>query len=236
LRQFVAAVKPAFISYDHYQFALKGDNDQYFLNLSLIRRAAQDAGVPFINIVQACTWAPTVMRIPNTNELRYLVYTTLAYGAQGISYYVYACKDHHGSIANLDGTPGPLYHALKYYNREFVALAKELQPLQSLAIHHTTLRERGCEPLPENPPFRLTPASSPAAPRGFLLGSFGVNGKTSHVLLVNLNYNSPVTTTLQGPAALDLFDDLTGLWRATAKAEVELRLPPGGGKLVRVHQ
>ena len=101
------------------------------------------------------------MRIPNTNELRYLVYTTLAYGAQGISYYVYACAGHHGSIASLDGTPGPLYYALKSYNREFVAIAKELQPLRSLAVQHTAMQERGCEPLPANAPFRFAAATSP---------------------------------------------------------------------------
>jgi hypothetical protein len=87
------------------------------------------------------------MRIPNANELRYLVFTTLAYGAQAISYYVYAHPGHEGSIANLDGTPGPLYHALKTYNREFVAIAKELQPLRSMAVQHTAMHEPGCEPV-----------------------------------------------------------------------------------------
>jgi len=33
-------VRPGLISYDHYQFALNRDRDQYFLNLALIRRAA----------------------------------------------------------------------------------------------------------------------------------------------------------------------------------------------------
>ncbi len=113
LQQYVEIVKPALISYDHYQFRIKDDSQQYFLNLSLIRRAAQDAGVPFLNIVQACTWAPDSMRVPNPDELRYLVSTTAAYGAQGISYYVYACANHKGSIVGLDGTPGPLYQALK---------------------------------------------------------------------------------------------------------------------------
>jgi len=38
----------------------------------MIQRAAQDAGLPFLNIVQACTWTPS-MRVPTTNELRYLI-------------------------------------------------------------------------------------------------------------------------------------------------------------------
>src|SRR5436190_11373924 len=44
LEQFISIVKPALLSYDHYQFAVKGDNPDYFLNLALIRRAAQQAG------------------------------------------------------------------------------------------------------------------------------------------------------------------------------------------------
>jgi hypothetical protein len=34
-------VKPALVSYDHYQFKIKGDGDQYFLNLAMIRRPAE---------------------------------------------------------------------------------------------------------------------------------------------------------------------------------------------------
>ncbi len=35
----------------------------------------------FLNIVQACSWTPS-RRVPRGEEMRYLVYTTLAYGAQ----------------------------------------------------------------------------------------------------------------------------------------------------------
>jgi hypothetical protein len=234
LRLFVEQVKPALISYDHYQFALNHDNDQYFLNLALVRRAAQEANVPFLNIVQACTWAPQVMRIPNANELRYLVFTTLAYGAQGISYYVYANAGHEGSIAKLDGTPGPLYEALKTYNREFVAIAKELQPLRSLAVYHTAMRENGCEPLPADARFHLDESMSPSSPRGFLLGSFGAKDNPSHVVVVNLDYTKAVSTTLIGPGELEIFDPATTRWTPARKSEVELNLPPGGGSLVRV--
>jgi hypothetical protein len=174
------------------------------------------------------------MRIPNANELRYLVFTTLAYGAQAISYYVYAHTGHDGSIANLDGTPGPLYHALKTYNREFVAIAKELQPLRSLAVQHTAMREPGCEPLPPDAPFRLDQTKSPAHARGFLLGSFGSKDKPSHVMVVNLDYTTAVQTTLIGPGELETFDPATNQWTAAKKSEVELSLPPGGGRLVRV--
>ena len=234
LKQYVDIVKPALISYDHYQFRLTGDSNQYFLNLAMIRRAALDAGLPFLNIVQACTWAPDVMRVPNASELRYLVYTTAAYGAQGISYYVYACPEHHGSIVGLDGTPGPLYHALESYNREFAAIAKELQPLHSLAVYHTAMKGPGCEPLPPNIDFRLDHAQFSPSPRGFLLGFFGANEKTSHVVFVNLDYTAEVNTTLVAPGMLETFGGTNGQWVPAKKRQIKLTFPPGTGKLVRI--
>ncbi len=77
LRLYLEIVKPDLISYDHYQFRANDDSDQYFLNLALIREYALASKLPFLNIVQACSWTPS-MRVPNGDELRYLVYTTLA--------------------------------------------------------------------------------------------------------------------------------------------------------------
>ena len=244
LRQFVDQVKPALISYDHYQFALAGDNPQYFLNLALIRRAALDSGVPFLNIVQACTWAPTVMRVPTGDEMRYLVYTTLAYGAQGISYYIYTCPNHVGGIANADGSPTPLYHALKPLNHEFVAIAKELQPLRSLGVYHTGMMPQGTESLPNDAAFTLDPPvasleyKAPARVQGAMLGCFGPPGKSiaaaTHAVVVALDYKTGMTLGVRGPASLEIFDATTGQWSSANASRAELRLSGGGGKLVRV--
>jgi hypothetical protein len=244
LRQFVDQVKPALISYDHYQFALAGDNPQYFLNLALIRRAALDAGLPFLNIVQACTWAPTVMRVPTGDEMRYLVYTTLGYGAQGISYYIYTCPNHVGGIANADGSPTPLYHALKTLNREFVAIAKELQPLRSLGVYHAGMMPQGTEPLPKDASFSLDPPvaameyKAPARVQGAMLGCFGPSGKgpATHAVIVALDYKTEMTLGVRGPAAIEIFDATTVQWAPANSARAEFRLPGGGGKLVRVRR
>ncbi len=239
LRQYIDVVKPSLMSYDHYQFATEGDLDGYFLNLALIRRAAHDADIPFLNIVQACSWTP-VRRVPQGDEMRYLVYTTLAYGAQGISYYVYCHPGHTGAIALPDGTPTPIYHALKTLNREFVAIAAELQPCRSLAVYHAGMLPSGAEPLPEGAPFRLDPplpplAYNPPEPvRGALLGYFGTPGKPTHVVVVNLDYKAETTLTLAGPRPLDTFDATARTWSPVGSPRAPLQLPPGGGKLLRI--
>ncbi|MHB8523595.1 MAG: hypothetical protein ACYDH9_22960 [Limisphaerales bacterium] len=247
LRQYVDIVRPGLISYDHYQFTSKGDSPNYFLNLDLIRRAAQSAGVPFLNIVQACTWTPS-MRVPDGDEMRYLVYTTLAYGAQGISYYVYSCAGHTGAIAHADGTPTSLYLPLKTLNREFVAIASQLQLLSSLGVYHAGMLPPGTEPLPTDAAFVIDPPVAamdyqpPERVKGVLLGYFGPTGKTrkttrpTHVLVVNLDYRAEAVLGIRGPAPLEIFDAATGQWPRANRGRVELRLPPGGGKLLRVRR
>ena len=69
-----------------------------------------------------------------------------------------------------------------------------------------------------------------------MLGFFGAAEKPTHAVVVNLDYTADVNTTLAGPGELDLFDATTAQWTSAKKASTELRLPPGGGKLVRVAQ
>lgn len=246
VQRYIAEVQPSLLSYDHYPFHVKGDTGHYFLNLAMIRQFTQQAGLPFLNIAQASSWNPAV-RIPNGDEMRYFVYTTLAYGAQGISYFVYYHPSCKGGIALSDGTPTPIYHALKSLNREFVAIATEYQPLRSLVVYHAGMTPPGTEPLPSNAPFRLDPPVpamkyvGPKPVKGVLLGYFGSasNGNESaqptHVLVVNLDYKSDAVTTLVGPGNLEVFDATARTWSpATSGRRAELRLPPGGGKLVRM--
>ena len=235
LKQYVEVVKPELVSYDHYQFKVNGDETQYFLNLDMIRRASQDAGAPFLNIVQAASWHESV-RVPAPDEMRYLVYTTVAYGAQGISYYVYCHPGHAGGIALADGTPTPIFHALTSLNREFVAIATELQALRSQGVFHTAMTEAGCQALPEEAAFRIDGASTPEKGRGFMLGYFGKGVEPTHVVVVNVDYKNGATLTAVGPADLAVFDTTTRAWSDAGSANVELQLPPGGGKLLRIGQ
>ena len=244
LRQYLEVVKPGLVSYDHYQFTTNGDSPDYFLNLALIRRASLSAGLPFLNIVQAATWTPS-MRVPNSDEMRFLVYTTLAYGAQGISYYVYCCAGHTGGIANADGSPTPLYGALRTLNRDFVAIARELQPLKSIGVYHAGMVPPGGEPLPKKGAFFFEPAvpateyRPPQPVEGALLGIFGKPARRARptcALVVNLDYRSEKLVGIRGPGRLELFDPATRQWKRGNHRRVDLTLSPGGGALVRVRR
>ena len=240
LRLFIEQVKPDLLSYDHYHFTSSGnDGDQYFLNLGMIRQTALDAGIPFMNIVQGCSWDP-VMRVPNGDEMRWLNYTSLAYGARALSYYVYGpVGNHTGGMRNPDGTTTAQYAAARELNPQFVAVASQLQPLRSLAAYHAGKGYWGAVALPENTPFYLDFSGkdmSPMPAEGMLLGYFGKADNPTHVLVVNLNYKSAVTTTVVGPKRLSLFDAVTRRWTRAAGSRAIITLPPGGGKLIRIQR
>ena len=73
---------------------------------------------------------------------------------------------------------------------------------------------------------------------GVLTGLFGSAGKSTteatHALVVNLDYRKERAVTVQANAPLEVFDATTGAWAAVGGARAELKLPGGGGRLVRL--
>ena len=228
LRQFIETVQPALISYDHYHFLKNSDGTQYFLNLALIRRTALETGKPFLNIIQACDSPSEGWRGPGENELRWLTYTSLAYGAQGIAHFRYDI-----GLWKDPATPLPLYWAISRLNRDFVALATELQPLTSIGAYHCGQVPQGGQALPPGSRFLPEPPA-----QELLLGYFGKSARRpTHVVVVNLDYRKAASTTLTGPGPMEQFHAPTRTWSTPPKnPRVTLELPPGGGVLLRLRR
>ena len=88
LESFMRTVRPAVLSYDHYSLMKDGtDRKDYFENLSLIREAGLRWGVPPWNIILSIPHFG--YRDPTEAEMRWQVYTSLAYGMKGILYFTY---------------------------------------------------------------------------------------------------------------------------------------------------
>jgi hypothetical protein len=155
--------KVQFLSYDHYNFFEKGQADSYFLNLSAIRKAALGKDIPFMSFVQASTWTANVA-VPTCEQLRWLAYTQLAYGAQGIGWYVYGHPGHDGAFVYLNKgagptcRPTPLYYFVKEeLNRDFVQIASALKPLKSVGVYHVGMLPPGTVELPRDNEFKIEP-------------------------------------------------------------------------------
>jgi len=238
-------VQPSLLSYDFYQFHTTYDHKTYLQSLGIIRQKAKSTGLPFMNFVQASKWAPDI-RIPNSNEVRFLAYTTLAHGAQGIGYYVWSWPEHEGGIVDSNGTPTAIYNTLKSTNHEFVEIAKQYQSLESIGVYLKGYRSGQLPPgtslLPGNSPFDIRSVSNnrtytDGAPlKGVLFGFFDKDGTTltdaTFALVVNLDYTANRIYTVTGPENLSVFDATTGVWTATGHNYATLHLLPGGGALV----
>ena len=244
LRQFVEIVKPDAISWDHYHFRKTDrpyDGSDYFLNLALVREATVKNGLPFMNVIQAASMG-LGWRTPNGDEGRFLAYTTLAYGGQGICQFVYNAwegSEHWGGVENPDRTLTPLGKALRQINPEFVAIGEQLQPLTSLGVYHLGTVPRDGVGLPADACFTLDPPVAPEKERGkgsILLGYFGTKGNPTHVLVVNLDHTRAVTTTVVSPGPMEVFDAKERKWSRTssARSRAKVSLMPGGGKLLRL--
>ena len=237
---------PEFLSYDHYQFKTNGDAPNYFLNLGIIRQSASAQGIPFWNGVQACTWvpgeavSPKSPRIPGPDEMRFLVYTTAAYGAQGIYYYVYCAYGHRGAIVSVEGVPNAKYEVLKTLNREFVAISRILYPLKFTGAYFQGLHAPGTTPYCEQALLTITPETPYAELEPLqeltdttLVTRFDAPGQPTHLMVVNCDYRKERTLHVKAPSVAERFDPLSGTWSPIG-LEFDLALVRGSGALLRL--
>jgi hypothetical protein len=250
LAQFITIAKPGVVSYDRYPFTACGDHADVFLNLALVRDASLKAGLPFVQCVQSCKLNDT-WRAPSAEQMRWQLYSCLAYGGQGVFDFLYACPNVYlgcwttppppctDGIVDGYGSPTPLYYALSTLNREFIHIAAELQGLISVGVHHAGFVPVGGVILPVGSAFRFDPpiSSSETQWHGAMLGCFssdrdGSAASATHALVVNIDYGSERTVGVRGPGPLWVYNASDDTWIGGTADLVQLRLPPGGGVLV----
>ena len=135
LSDYMSIYKPQILSYDFYPMVGQGNTlkDGYFENLSVIRKEALKANVPFWTFVQTCAWEEG-QRLPTQGELLWNVNTCLAYGAKGIQYFCgiepwnSAPSEHFsGSLFYKDGTHVPVvYDSALLANKQIQAIDEVL--------------------------------------------------------------------------------------------------------------
>ncbi|MBE0536918.1 MAG: hypothetical protein IH624_14735 [Phycisphaerae bacterium] len=232
LLQFVDIVKPDLISYDHYHFFREGDGPQYFLNMALIREAAMMSGKPWLNIIQAST-LEKVWRLPNAAEMRWLVFTTMASGGRGISYFTYWGPEAYGGLYQ-DGKAAPLAAVVAGINAEIENFGPALVKLDSLGVYHTEPLPLGTEGVPADAPVQIVSEGE------FVLGLFGRDERVSAFMVVNRSYSKTAEAVLKlklGDGTLEELDRASGKWIKASAAgpdeNVKVVLPPGDGRLFR---
>lgn len=239
LARVLDVLRPPALVIEHFPFRVDGDGPFYFENLELARHAARARGLPLYPMLR-CGQRPKLRELDEP-DLRWLVYTSLAYGARGVIWLGYwQARDGRGAgIVDPDGTPTDRYRWVAALNAEMRALGPHLLPLRSVAVYHTR---------PEVPAgaTRLPPHGLVGALEGgsFVLGQFAPDAEGRHHLLVtnkNRKDAAKATLTINHPCrAVEWFDTATRAWAPLAldadplETSVKFPLPPGDGLLVRL--
>ncbi len=237
LDKFLSIVKPRVLSYDHYCLLRDGGiRPDYFENLSLIREYGLRYGVSPWNVILSVAYP--AYRDPTEAEMRWQVYTSLAYGMKGIVYFTYWTKhelaaQEHFAIVDNHGKPARLYSIVSQLNAEMRALGKTLLGLTSTGVYHTGEVPAGGTRLGTDAMVRL-PDGMP-----LLIGFFKDADGADFAMVVNRDYEEPVefeVTLLPhivGVAEVSPADGSEAHVRVEGQ-KLSLRLEPGDGRLFRL--
>ncbi|MGH7980372.1 MAG: hypothetical protein ACREE6_13435 [Limisphaerales bacterium] len=146
LQKFCDVCHPGILSYDHYALYEDGSmGPLYWKNLEQMRAASLRNGVPFWNVVLSV--GHLIYRVPTETDLRFEVYSSLAYGARGIAYYEYLSSptgNYRNGAIDQFGHRTPTWYSLRNINLQIAALAPTLLQLTSDDVYHFNHLPDGC--------------------------------------------------------------------------------------------
>ena len=184
LEDFIAKVKPTQLSYDHYALMDDGSlRHGYWQNLEAMRAAGLRHGLPFWNIVLSV--AHFNYREVSAADLRFQVYTTLAYGGRGLAYFTYFAPqvgNYRAAPVDQFGNLTPTWAHLQNVNLQVGQLAPTLLQLRSDDVYHF-----GEVPTDCHGPGESSLVKAMNGP-GFLAGDFTHTDGTRYVMIVNTDF------------------------------------------------
>ncbi len=241
VRRYVETVKPPVVSYDHYAILDDGtERPEYFPNLETVRSLSLKAGLPFWQIILVVPCLP--YRNPSEADLRWQVWTTLAYGAKGVSYFTYWTPDgdnFRNAIIDPFGERTEHYGKVRLINREIGKLGPILSRLRPLGVYHSSVPYNGVRP-PESgsPPQYLVGSSD----EPITVGEFAGEGDAVHLIIVNRRLDRSICPRFIVKPSFRQYSQIsrvTGLSNRTARLEPceggvcgSAWLAPGDGALV----
>ena len=198
VEDYLSTVKPKLLSYDHYALVGDGERAEYFDNLEVIRAGALKHGIPWMNIILSTPHFG--YRNPSMADLRWQVYTTLAYGATGIAYFTYWTPDptiFRNGIINEKGERTEHYEMVKKLNAEIRSLAPTLLKLESVGVYHTGKLPISTRALPADTLIKGTAGAD------LVIGLFKGPNDSDWFMLTNRDIRKPASAvvTLAAPGA-----------------------------------
>lgn len=228
IESYVTTVQPAFISYDHYALMDDGSlRGGYFKNLEVVRAAALRHNLPFWNIVLSN--AHFNYAEPSPAGFRFQLYTTLAYGARGISYFTYFTPNvGNYRLGPVDqfGNKTPTWDMLRDVNLQLHRLGPVYITLKSVNVFHHPNVPEGCSGMDTS---RFVAALSGG---DLLAGEFEDGDGNPFVLVVNkdLVKSASCGISFKDPGDVQFVSPYTGALSSWSGENVWLA--PGQGTLL----
>lgn len=230
VEKFVEIFRPEILSYDHYALFEDGSlREDYWSNLELIREVALRNDIPFWNVILSS--AHFNFREVTAADLRFQVFTTLAYGGKGIVYFKYlapARGNYRMAPVDQFGNKTRTWEDMRNVNNQIHKLAPVLLKLTSDAVYHFGEVPRGSQGPPED---SLVVEADP----NFMVGDFTHTDGTRYVMLVNRDFNNShvcVPKFRTPPEKVELISAFTG--RPTGFIGEQVWFAPGQGMLLRL--
>lgn len=197
VRQFMREFQPDVLSMDHYPLMRpdRDTRDDYCANLEVFRRHALQAQIPFWNYFYSMPFNDRID--PTEAQIRWQIFTSLAYGAKGVLYFCYWTPGKGnagtgefpkgGALLTAEGLKTRHYDEARRINAEVKHLGPTLMKLTSTAL----LRINTETPLPEAPadrPIRRLARVGSDPHSQFIAGCFRHADGRRAALLVNHDY------------------------------------------------
>jgi len=187
-----------YLSMDNYPFLSNGQfrQDPYFHDLDVIRRLGLRYHIKTSAYLQSVGVVGTYRR-PNTDELRFSAYSTLAYGVKIPVWFTYwtpvsSTEVFTDAIIDPTGAKTNLYDPFRILNAELKQTGRTLMQLDAVAVYHSgTTLPAGAAAIPAS--FMVKP-SDPSA--NLMMTHFvnPVDGK-EYVMVVNKSFSTALNAT-----------------------------------------
>jgi hypothetical protein len=138
---FVKEIPVQFISYDHYPLMKnRVANKDYYENIEIIRKIAEKEKLPVWAF--GLSTAFHEYAVPTIGELKFQIYSVLAYGSQAIQYFTYwtppsTTWDFHHAPISVDGRRTITYDRVKAVNDEVQRLSAVFVGSKVVSLGHT---------------------------------------------------------------------------------------------------
>jgi hypothetical protein len=230
LEKFIETCQPPILSYDHYALFEGGSmRGEYFANLESVRRAAVKHNLPFWQIV--CSCACLNFREPSAADMRFQVYTSLAYGARGLAYFKYftpAAGNFRDGPIDQFGHETRLWPIMRQINLQVGKLAPTLLHLSSDRVYHFGNVPAGCTGPDDKSLVK-------AIPGPMLVGDFTHTDGSRYIMIVNKDFNGSLIGSPQFREPVSKLQFVSTLDGSLVPYEGENTwIAPGQGVLIKV--